>query len=430
MKRFTKQKGITLIALVITIIVMLILVGVTINIAVNSGLFDKASEAKIETQKERDKELLLSALVATIDNDGNYNLAAMVLPEGFSEQGGIYTNDDTGNQYTINSATGEIEDYTGTNPESETNVWYDLGLTTSNARCNLTYVRTTGEIGATSFIAYSDGTFSFNGGSPMTISEMETALSGTITLGENYILFDLPGNSVSQLTVFDGQATATMYQKPYTGPYTFNYSTFISSADYTASYIADISGDYYEYSEVGDSTKVIQLTRTGYNAETGNATYTGSKSGETFSCEVINIGTILRNITQSYEMDIYYDGDTVYLMNKTLNVYITNDPDNLFIASIPAGEYVKSDNTQRIVVNNSGGWEVQNSSDNGLNWTEAHSTYYKGAHCGIIPGTSNTALFVGMIDSNDRYLLATYNDNAKTITIDDGITLLVYTLQQ
>ncbi|MCL2341699.1 MAG: hypothetical protein FWC53_01160 [Firmicutes bacterium] len=41
------QKGITLVALVITIIVMLILAGVTITIAVNGGIFTQANNAKI-----------------------------------------------------------------------------------------------------------------------------------------------------------------------------------------------------------------------------------------------------------------------------------------------------------------------------------------------------------------------------------------------
>ena len=43
------EKGITLIALVITIIVMLILVAVTITMAVNGGLFEKAGEAAGKT---------------------------------------------------------------------------------------------------------------------------------------------------------------------------------------------------------------------------------------------------------------------------------------------------------------------------------------------------------------------------------------------
>jgi predicted PurR-regulated permease PerM len=40
-----KAKGITLVALVISIIVMLILAGVTISLALNGGLIDKAKQA-------------------------------------------------------------------------------------------------------------------------------------------------------------------------------------------------------------------------------------------------------------------------------------------------------------------------------------------------------------------------------------------------
>ena len=50
------QKGITLIALIITIIVMLILVSVTITMAVNGGLFDYAKKAVGETKNAIDKE--------------------------------------------------------------------------------------------------------------------------------------------------------------------------------------------------------------------------------------------------------------------------------------------------------------------------------------------------------------------------------------
>ena len=54
------QKGITLIALVITIIVMLILVGVTVTVALNGGLFSTAQKAVGDTESERDDELALS----------------------------------------------------------------------------------------------------------------------------------------------------------------------------------------------------------------------------------------------------------------------------------------------------------------------------------------------------------------------------------
>ena len=68
------QKGITLIALIITIIVMLILVGVTINVALNGGLFDKAKNAGQLTQREVDKEYLLSLITGTLSNTGDLQI--------------------------------------------------------------------------------------------------------------------------------------------------------------------------------------------------------------------------------------------------------------------------------------------------------------------------------------------------------------------
>lgn len=58
MQKLKKQKGITLIALVITIIVMLILVGVSVTVALNGGLFSTAQGAARTTEAE--KELALS----------------------------------------------------------------------------------------------------------------------------------------------------------------------------------------------------------------------------------------------------------------------------------------------------------------------------------------------------------------------------------
>ncbi len=55
-------KGITLIALIITIIVMLILVAVTISVALNGGLISKAQEAKNGTIEAQEKEEITFAL--------------------------------------------------------------------------------------------------------------------------------------------------------------------------------------------------------------------------------------------------------------------------------------------------------------------------------------------------------------------------------
>ena len=78
MKKLRQNKGITLIALIITIIVMLILVGVTINVALNGGLFQKAEQAKTETQLAADKEeLQLEIITAYNEKNGEVNLSTL-----------------------------------------------------------------------------------------------------------------------------------------------------------------------------------------------------------------------------------------------------------------------------------------------------------------------------------------------------------------
>ncbi len=49
------NKGITLVALIVTIIIMLILVSVTVTVAINGGLFEKARRCKNRNRKIRNK---------------------------------------------------------------------------------------------------------------------------------------------------------------------------------------------------------------------------------------------------------------------------------------------------------------------------------------------------------------------------------------
>ena len=66
-----KEKGITLIALVITIIVLLILAGVTVaTLTGDNGILTKANEAKESTEIETEKEIIkLAVLVASEKED-------------------------------------------------------------------------------------------------------------------------------------------------------------------------------------------------------------------------------------------------------------------------------------------------------------------------------------------------------------------------
>lgn len=67
-----EQKGITLVALIITIIVMLILVGVSVTVALQGGLFDNAKSARDETNNAIQEEKNLSNGQVTVDNN-TYN---------------------------------------------------------------------------------------------------------------------------------------------------------------------------------------------------------------------------------------------------------------------------------------------------------------------------------------------------------------------
>ncbi len=76
MKRFREEKGITLIALIITIIIMLILVIVTVAFTMNGGLFNRAKEASAETEKKAIAEMIFGSYI--LNNDGTINLTSTV----------------------------------------------------------------------------------------------------------------------------------------------------------------------------------------------------------------------------------------------------------------------------------------------------------------------------------------------------------------
>ena len=108
------QKGITLVALIITIIVMLILVAVTISIALNGGIFDKARQASKDTLQAQLNEAVALAKAdvlmeyyangangTTVENNAlaKFNPAAYLDPEAWKVKGTITPAFDT--QFTV-----------------------------------------------------------------------------------------------------------------------------------------------------------------------------------------------------------------------------------------------------------------------------------------------------------------------------------------
>lgn len=146
MKKYLKnEKGITLVALVITIVILLILAGISISALTNTGIFGKAKEAKEKTQNaekeqsqtfsefERELNQYSSAelttansnvVLSTTENvelhDKNGN--KIVVPAGFK----IVVNDDTNNAMTVNKGI-VIEDAMGTETKGSQFVWIPVG---------------------------------------------------------------------------------------------------------------------------------------------------------------------------------------------------------------------------------------------------------------------------------------------------------------
>ena len=74
-QKLKENKGITLIALVITIIVLLILAGVTIaTLTGNNGILKKAGDAKTQTEQAKADENLKIAIAGSYGTDGKLNL--------------------------------------------------------------------------------------------------------------------------------------------------------------------------------------------------------------------------------------------------------------------------------------------------------------------------------------------------------------------
>ena len=152
MEKFKNNtKGITLVALVITIIILLILAGITISSLTNTGLFQKAQEAKEKTQNaeenqaktlnEYEDELnkyvsgnieekkdpikeVSNKVLSTTDNTELQDAYGnkIVVPAGFK----IVSNDDTSKATTVDKGI-VIEDATSAATAGSQFVWIPVG---------------------------------------------------------------------------------------------------------------------------------------------------------------------------------------------------------------------------------------------------------------------------------------------------------------
>ncbi len=123
-KKGKSNKGITLIALVITIIVLLILAAVSIaTLTGENGILTKASTAKKETEMATEDEKVRLAVAASIDNNGNFDSSLLPSELNKYELIGTPSGDDiivdTKNKtYTIDNK-GKITEKSKNNTEEE-----------------------------------------------------------------------------------------------------------------------------------------------------------------------------------------------------------------------------------------------------------------------------------------------------------------------
>ena len=199
MYRIKAQKGITLVALVITIVVMIILVGVTITVSLKGGLFSKANEATSQMQIEAEKEELLTAALGTLGRNGKVNLDELDnnLPEGFTGSNGQYTSS-TGNRYQV-TEDADIILLDGTEEEPETPV-----VPPANPTITITPETITGEI-ETGTTGTEVGTIT------ATVSNVDGGLTWSITPENSGLeLVDTDNANVKKVTASKAVENATI----------------------------------------------------------------------------------------------------------------------------------------------------------------------------------------------------------------------------
>ena len=206
MEKNIRNKGITLIALVITIIILLILAGISLYLLKNDELVNKASIAKEETQKSKLlEELKIKVLETKAECNGNATL------QDFLNK----LNEDIENEYIIST---EISSVVGNIPNINNvskiflkykGYWFEI-----DSNLNIVIAKKADENIDDEFIIYNA-----NGGenAPPNQSKDNNIISKNIPNRKNYV-FKGWGNSESSNEIlykpgdrYDGNAPITLY---------------------------------------------------------------------------------------------------------------------------------------------------------------------------------------------------------------------------
>lgn len=136
MEKNRENKGITLVALIVTIVILLILAGISISTLTNTGIFEKVQEAKRKSEEENKEEQRKIAQMEALINKEKTTYKGITIPEGFtptkiegedSSNDGIVITDGYGNEYVWVEVpkTEEIYQKSGLSIEDFTDEEYD-----------------------------------------------------------------------------------------------------------------------------------------------------------------------------------------------------------------------------------------------------------------------------------------------------------------
>ena len=292
----TSQKGITLIALIITIIVMLILVGVTINVALNGGLFEKAETAKVQTEKAVEEEQLMTAIV-TAYNAKTGVVDKSTLQTELTKQGNWQISGD--GPYGVTSPKGNV--YTVTKDGKIAEGWID------NGDGSYTKGDTTVTVGQTTYT---------NAEVLEKLGIEESEYTGTYgsKTGETWTVIGVEGDKIKLVSTQDvassvklGKTDDNAYEKDENG----NVTTTIKSE--IQDYNSDGEVGEYDIAVWSYANAVKKLNEKAKIA-------TGIESARSIKVEdiydIIGEENVTKGTSYGKMYNYYFNGTTVYSKNK------------------------------------------------------------------------------------------------------------------
>ena len=269
------NKGITLVALVITIVILLILAGISISALTNTGIFQKAQDAKgkSENAEKQQSELLdsyekelykytseeLTTANANVVLSKTENVELhdangykIVVPAGFK----VVVNDDTNNAMTVDKGI-VIEDATSSATAGSQFVWIPVGTitkadgTTVEINLNRYTFDSDGNKTSKNDSAIAMGSYNYQElatGKGNTVAKSITNFKNSVTTNEGYYI----GRYEARTTTKRTAAGNTLTQITEKGTdYVYNYVTQIQAAsqaqkmyDNTHPYTSDLMNSY------------------------------------------------------------------------------------------------------------------------------------------------------------------------------------------